>query len=263
MNIPTFCISLRKKDYKWKEILDRLNECGLVNSNIFEAVDGPSIKDELNQVGILSPWTYYKINNNIRRHYHCEIISWGAVGCYLSHYILWKQLLEDPDNDRYLILEDDFYLTKQSGDILRNLISNIPSDADFVFLDILWTHKQPSKYNELYDLLDCQFFGTHCYIVTKQGVQKIINYLFPIEVQIDAFISHFKLNKYLSRVPLNGIKKYEKSTIQVDSCLSCYPSVVSGGILYMHRTKILLVSVILVCFIGILLLYYNKNILTK
>ena len=31
----------------------------------------------------------------------------GHVGCALSHVILWKQLIDDKNNDYYLICEDD------------------------------------------------------------------------------------------------------------------------------------------------------------
>lgn len=263
MNIPTFCISLRKKEYKWREIIDSMKECGLDNSFIFEAVNGVSIKDKLNNIDVLSPWTYYKINNNIHRHYHAEIISWGAVGCYLSHYLLWKQLLEDPDNDRYLIFEDDFRPVKKHSDVLRHLINNVPDNADFAFFDVSWKHKPTRKYNDFYDVLDCQFFGTHCYIVTKQGVQKVIKHLFPIEVQIDAFISHFELNKYLARIPFYGNKQKEQSTTQTDTCIMCYPNLISGGFLQIYKTKILVTCIIILCFIIVAMMYHNKIILSN
>ena len=34
----------------------------------------------------------------------------GAIGCALSHYNLWKQLVEDSTNEYYLIIEDDLSL---------------------------------------------------------------------------------------------------------------------------------------------------------
>ena len=42
----------------------------------------------------------------------------GVIGCALSHYNLWKQLLDDKKNDYYLIMEDDFSLCTNFKDKL-------------------------------------------------------------------------------------------------------------------------------------------------
>ena len=34
----------------------------------------------------------------------------GVIGCALSHYDLWKQLVTDKKHDCYLVLEDDITL---------------------------------------------------------------------------------------------------------------------------------------------------------
>lgn len=76
----------------------------------------------------------------------------GIVGCALSHYRLWQQLIQDQTSSAYLILEDDLELGKNFEAKLTKLAqiyrSQIPQ-PDLVYLgaSILRNKRTPERYD--------------------------------------------------------------------------------------------------------------------
>jgi GR25 family glycosyltransferase involved in LPS biosynthesis len=59
----------------------------------------------------------------------------GVIGCAMSHYTLWKSLLEDKKTDYYVIFEDDVRLSSNFKNVYKKLqIENIFSMANYLFL---------------------------------------------------------------------------------------------------------------------------------
>ena len=46
----------------------------------------------------------------------------GVIGCALSHYTLWHKLLNDVENDHYVILEDDISIVEHFNRKLQKCI---------------------------------------------------------------------------------------------------------------------------------------------
>ncbi len=101
------------------------------------------------------------------------------IGCALSHYNLWTKLLADKSNDYYVIFEDDVKLTDAFKDTFKKL--KVEKTWDFLYLGY------SCRNDEYRDAkLDAQivpvnmeqyvggFFG---YIITKQGAQKMVDYI--------------------------------------------------------------------------------------
>ena len=123
----------------------------------------------------------------------------SEIGVSLSHYRLWKKLLETSDINSMMILEDDATKTAKNFDlILNNIMLNVPNDWDIILLGF-WLHrgiKNDKKINNLiYKVSD--FVLLHCYIINKKGAKKLID-LLPINMPIDSFISQHsdKINIY-------------------------------------------------------------------
>ena len=70
----------------------------------------------------------------------------SEIACCLSHYKLWKQLVEDKDADNYLILEDDAVFEKGFVSFWNNV----------------WSHSMPSDYSLIY-LGGCQPYNKFLY----------------------------------------------------------------------------------------------------
>lgn len=111
----------------------------------------------------------------------------GFIGCALSHYYLWKQLLNDNKNDFYLIMEDDFTLCdnfKQKIDCLNDIMKELP----IIFLGFLMFEKNRENVKHIYDVesetikieklnKDLYIGGMHCYSINKIGAKHMLNYI--------------------------------------------------------------------------------------
>ena len=119
----------------------------------------------------------------------------GFIGCALTHYGLWLELLKDTDNDYYVIFEDDIELSNDFSSKLNNVTTNLKSgengrfnDCDFLFLGYHMFEDERNKSKHIYDVeseftkitrLDKKKFigGTFAYIVTKRGAKNLIDYI--------------------------------------------------------------------------------------
>lgn len=104
----------------------------------------------------------------------------GVIGCALSHYYLWKQLVDD-SLDYYFILEDDITVTND----FKTKIEKLKQETcDLCFLGY---HMYSKDRNASYDDKDgysVQAFqpnlfvgGTFGYFITKKGAQKMLDYV--------------------------------------------------------------------------------------
>ena len=113
----------------------------------------------------------------------------GVIGCALSHYKLWEQLLVEPIHDYYLIMEDDITVCsdfKTKLDHTFNCMNNNPPDILFLGYH-MFTHKR-NEIKDVYDYVtsestlhefqnDLYVGGFFSYIIHKTGAQKIIDYI--------------------------------------------------------------------------------------
>ena len=132
----------------------------------------------------------------------------GHLGCTLSHFYLWKKLKES-ESDIFLVLEDDAFFTNYAKKALDYIVSNIPDDADLIYVNgraseklyagckfkdgfysntpnkMFFTRKEMLKLmEENFDLLRREsngkavlYNGADGYILTKSGVNKLNDYV--------------------------------------------------------------------------------------
>ena len=148
----------------------------------------------------------------------------GVVGCAMSHYTLWRQLLKDPDNEFYVVMEDDFDLCDGFKRAIRGLYDEFMNrDVMFMGYHMFEKKRAPVRhiYNRALKFDDVGGFGvnldiditvepldtdlyigaTHCYSINKSGAQRLVNYIERngIKHGID----------YLMKIADNGLECYE------------------------------------------------------
>ena len=95
----------------------------------YPAINGKNILyDEL--VKIVDPDSMKSIINDFRNEHH--ELSYGAVGCYLSHVNIWDELSNSYDTNEIIIFEDDTYPASNLEKIHIILQNNVPGDWDIV-----------------------------------------------------------------------------------------------------------------------------------
>jgi len=150
--------------------------------------------------------------------------SKGVVGCAYSHMNLWKKLLEDKNNDFYIIFEDDAELTENfkkkldmcCDEFIRNNMeilylgahSYIKRNTDINNLEIIYKDYQTEADGN----------GLWAYIISKQAAFKIINYINKngIKHAIDSrnYINNLSSINYLNETIVGTYFSFADSDIQ-------------------------------------------------
>lgn len=133
----------------------------------FSAVDGKKLTEsETNE-----------ITNVLCRHLLC---TKSIIGCARSHFLLWKKLVDDPNNNSYVILEDDATFDENFSQIIKKL-ENIDLDYDIVSL-----HCKFSSFachpTHVVGYVDDQYMigtpmfpiSTTAYVISKKGAEKLL-----------------------------------------------------------------------------------------
>lgn len=154
---------------------------------IFNAVNGK----KLNYNELIASNIIVNDNNLSKKHDK----KMGQIGCYLSHFNIYKKIKKENKDGYTFIFEDDFLIksenllneVKKAIDILNT--KNI--DFDFLFLgNTLNNHGKNIKDNLYYLDKNNNLYGTHGYLVNNNKIDKIINNLSRIYTTIDDSIQN-------------------------------------------------------------------------
>jgi GR25 family glycosyltransferase involved in LPS biosynthesis len=157
----------------------------------YNAVDGKGLSDvKLNKY--VHPYAMKSIKDGYRNKHH--ELSYGGVGCYLSHLNLWK-VLTDSDEKHMIIFEDDTFpmFTKES---LKNTMKYVPDDWDIVLFGGIYNSN--TQINDYVCKIHSQFYCLHAYIINKNKLQKLIESALPMDKQIDSFLSDLVKKKEIN-----------------------------------------------------------------
>ena len=172
-NINIKIINLERRPDRKEETIKKLESAGINYIEFIKAVDGQNLKPTQELFDL------FKGNDFGSRK--------GFIGCALSHYNLWKQLLDDKNNDYYLIMEDDFSLCTNFKNKLEFLKPELIS-RECLFLGYHMFEKNRINVKNIYDYssetiqiksLDKNLYigGYFAYSINKNGAKKIIDYI--------------------------------------------------------------------------------------
>ena len=173
---------------------------------VYDAIDGNELDNNyINSIigiqGKKSIDNYYK--HNIIRKNHYELSSYGAIGCYLSHVNLWKEIIKNNIKNA-IIFEDDAIVSNIEYNYLIKRLNLLPNDWDIYLLNnpkYCYEKIKVKNKRNLYKVK--RFFLLHAYIININACKKLIHSgsLFPINQQIDHHLSELalinKLNIYV------------------------------------------------------------------
>ena len=231
INIIAYVINLKGKEQNYETTKIKLNDYGFINIQRFDAIVGKDLNysfqdkiyDPAKNVPV-SMEAYLNILNG--RILHRQLIGKGTIGCALSHYSLWKWLVDHPEYQQLIIFEDDARPNNNySIDFLQQIIASVP-DFDmlsFGYSDIRGEIEEVNEYVSRFK--GGEFFGLQGYMISQSGALKMMKYMFPIEFQVDSYIGYiakfdptFKL--YMTKESLID-QSYHISSIQ-KPCVRCY-----------------------------------------
>lgn len=127
--------------------------------------------------------------------------SKGAVGCYLSHFSLWKKIINE--NIPYcLIVEDD----AQPQDLKDFLGLNLSFHKHY---DLIQLNKRTSLNHNIFKNY---FNGTESYIITRQGAQKLLDFTRD-RVDFQNLVKSCPLDGWMNLYP-SQYKVYKEEGVQ-------------------------------------------------
>jgi GR25 family glycosyltransferase involved in LPS biosynthesis len=203
-------INLKKRIDRKSKMITLLNSYNLKNYEFVEAIDGSTL--ELTH----DIYKLFKGNDFGNRK--------GFIGCALSHYNLWKELVNSSE-DYYIIFEDDISSVSDNIDIkIRDIVKSINENKslEIVFLGYSATFPfyktEKVENNEMCMIkLDKNKYigGFFAYIITREGANKMLKY-----------------------IEKNGIKHGIDYLIKINPEINCFniqPHIISSQIVYYKK----------------------------
>ena len=174
----TYVINLKDKTERWNNIQEKFKNTNLKLKR-WNAIYGKKIKNEYIK-NITTPFCYNFCSN-------------GMIGTWLSHYNLWKYIV-DNNLDNVLILEDDAIPVDNFNDKIK-ILDKSPINADLIYLGCIGTCNLNNYYiNKKYDdnfIIPLIPLQAHAYIITNKGANKLLKYkeLDKVRHHIDVFLA--------------------------------------------------------------------------
>jgi GR25 family glycosyltransferase involved in LPS biosynthesis len=228
-NTNAFVINLPRNEDRLTRFRQQIagSDFGDLEVNKFDAVDGKTT-DITKWLNNDTQQELKEVTRNNYRTSHYQL-TYGGVGCFLSHYSLAKQLMENTDTNinQYLIFEDDVDIPPVFMETLARVMEDLPDDWDIVLLGTHRINEGPivkSKHDTgvIQFVKANAFWGMFAYVINKRGASTFVNEVAtqPIDGQVDAYLSRMnqqnKLNIYAVK-PTQQIaeSKGKFTTIQI------------------------------------------------
>jgi len=202
--MKTFVINLKRRQDKLERIKKRLQKYSELDYEIFCAIDGKTIDNQyMEKNGYKSYPNWY--DPNLKRK-----MTKGEIGCSLSHWNVWKIILEK-QLEYALIIEDDAEFTEQFSEKIK-LIPEYLKDNDLIYLGRKVFNTNEEKIDD--HICKPNFsYWTVGYAVSLNGVKKLVDTGFDQKIiPVDEFLpymyakncckelEHYNINKNIGAV---------------------------------------------------------------
>jgi len=165
---PIYIVNLKRRKDRRDNMEKQLKLSGIDSYNFVEAVDGKALNASSELFSLFE-----------RNDFNCNK---GVVGCALSHIHLWNKLINDKENDFYVVLEDDITFCdnfkKYLGDVCKLFVEK---KLEHLALGEYNTSKVFPTDNFKIDVyskdLYKEYHTTFAYIISKNAAKKNINYI--------------------------------------------------------------------------------------
>ncbi|VDI31941.1 collagen beta-1,O-galactosyltransferase [Mytilus galloprovincialis] len=166
-----YMINLLRRPERRQRMLDAFKELG-IQAKIIDAVDGKQLNDTyLDQLGI-------EMLPGFLDPYGKRPLTMGEIGCFLSHYFIWKDI-EAQGYENVIIFEDDVRFEPYFKTKLKRMMADaertVPNwDLIYVGRKRLY-HKQEQYVEGTTSLVWPSYsYWTLSYIISDRGVKKLL-----------------------------------------------------------------------------------------
>jgi glycosyl transferase, family 25 len=182
--MKTFVISLKRSLDRRAAISRQLEDAG-ISFEFFDAIDGLELTDDYlrNNVDmtIVKKWP--------------DFLSRGAIGCALSHYSVYKKIVESGE-EYALIMEDDMKLNCNIKKIIENSKNHLNNESLLLFYfqsneKVTLYKKNEIVLDEKYSLMNVDEYkwlgAAGAYVIHRDVAKKMMQIVHPIHTVADSW----------------------------------------------------------------------------
>jgi glycosyl transferase, family 25 len=191
--IPIFVISMRSSENRRKNIANQFEKRNIV-FEWFDAIEGKKLNDnDLNALVDVEA-----VNKSP------EWLTKGAIGCALSHYYVYKQIVER-DLPYAVVLEDDVVISDDFMLVIEKVVPHLTTSEIVLMYATSWKPLELAKHScipltstySLYEPVHIdQPITASAYLITKAACISMINTILPVRFAADCWGEFYKNHGY-------------------------------------------------------------------
>ncbi|XP_062846901.1 procollagen galactosyltransferase 1 [Trichomycterus rosablanca] len=229
-----FMINLERRTDRRERMLRALHEQE-IEFKIIPAVDGKAMNvTEIHDMGIHMLPGYSDP-------YHGRPLTKGELGCFLSHYKIWKEIV-DRGLKSSLVIEDDLRFEIFFKRRLQNLMSEVEKeglDWDLIYIGrkrMQVDHPEKSVPN-IHNLVVADYsYWTLGYMMSLQGAKKLLNVeplskMLPVDEFLPVMYNKHPVSDYMEQFETRDLKAFSAEPLLV------YPTHYTGEPGYVSDTE--------------------------
>ncbi|XP_067156513.1 procollagen galactosyltransferase 2 isoform X1 [Apteryx mantelli] len=229
-----FMINLKRRKDRRDRMLRTLYEQEIA-VKIVEAVDGKALNTS--QLKALS----IDMLPGYRDPYSSRPLTRGEIGCFLSHYYIWKEVV-NRELEKTLVIEDDVRFEHQFKRKLMKLMDDIEQaqlDWELIYIGRKRMQvQQPEKaVPNVMNLVEADYsYWTLGYAISFQGAQKLIgaepfSKMLPVDEFLPVMYNKHPVAKYMEYYESRDLKAFSAEPLLV------YPTHYTGQPGYLSDTE--------------------------
>lgn len=213
-----FMINLQRRTDRRDRMLRTLYEQEIA-CKVIAAVDGKAMNvSEINDMGIHMLPGYSDP-------YHGRPLTKGELGCFLSHYNIWKEIVERGLKTS-LVIEDDLRFEVFFKRRLQNLMTEVESqglDWDLIYIGrkrMQIEHPEKSV-PKIHNLVEADYsYWTLGYMMSLQGAQKLmraepLKRMLPVDEFLPVMFNKHPVSDYMEQFETRDLKAFSAEPLLV------------------------------------------------
>ncbi|OCT85461.1 procollagen galactosyltransferase 2 [Xenopus laevis] len=229
-----FMINLKRRQDRRVRMLRSLYEQE-IQVKIFDAVDGKALNtSQLKALKI-------EVIPGYHDPYSGRTLTRGEIGCFLSHYYIWKEVV-DRGLEKSLVIEDDVRfepLFKHKLMKLMNDIEEVELEWDLIYIGRkrMQVERPEKAIPNVMNLVEADYsYWTLGYAISRQGAEKLIaaepfNKMLPVDEFLPVMFNKHPVEKYLEFYEPRDLKAFSAEPLLI------YPTHYTGQPGYFSDTE--------------------------
>ncbi|EAN79951.1 glycosyl transferase-like protein [Trypanosoma equiperdum] len=188
-----YVINLDRRPDRWEFATQQLSRAGFLHEEYvrFPAVDGRNVDlQKAHACGLISRLGLLRLQEPEHRRIWGMDLNPGAVGCALSHALLWAQIAASRHRS-VLVVEDDSLFPQDFHHKYEARAKQVPSDWELLYVSGLDTAGQAPQLRVAEGVcrVPQMHRTTNCYVVSHRGARLLLDACFPVTYQLDTMMT--------------------------------------------------------------------------